>query len=58
MALYWQLPVSKTQAFAARESVSRELDKRKEKRKKLKRKVRYGPPKLKRTKQHQQYRNS
>lgn len=58
MSLYWQLPVNKTVDLVQRETLSRELESRKEKRKKLKRKVRYEPPKIRREKIHQKYRST
>lgn len=58
MSLYWHLPVSKNVDLVQRETLTRELESKKEKRKKLKRKVRYEPPKIKRQQIHQQYRNS
>lgn len=58
MALYWQLPVSPGVEIAQAEIISRELDQRKEKRKKLKRSVRHEPPKIRRARIHQQYKNS
>lgn len=58
MSLHWHLPVSKSVDLVQRETLTRELESKKEKRKKLKRKVKYAPPKLKRTQIHQQYKNS
>ena len=58
MSLYWQLPVGKTLGPKETQSLSREFNRKKVKRKILKKKVRYEPPRQKKQNIHHQYKSS
>lgn len=59
MALYWQVPVNHTRDFQLEsQGITREFEKKKEKRKKLTRQDKHVPLKQRRIKLHQKYRNT